>query len=164
MNEVTQKLNNAIVDGKMRLKFRASSIIALLVFVLLFIGITYLVVEHIAHGNFDVLPGIVGMGGFIYVFCIMPRTQRSANYEASTTDGTFNTFRMSYKGKELTMKYTVDADGYFAFTRQGFNKGWIEYADGTEMKNITHYRVTNYVIEWLRSNKLLSTTNTNGQA
>ncbi len=101
-----------------------------------------------------------GFGTFSvgYILAITPYTQNPNNfYIEFPNENSLAGFRLNYKGKQVAVKYAIDNNGKIAFADNNHKLNCISYADGTNMSNLTKYKIINYFTKWLQENNLLST-------
>ena len=146
------------LSGRLKPKFGAKAIIALILMILFFIGMIVALVYGIIIGDFKLIfPGIIGSFAFAYILLISPYTQSSRNYFIEFPDRKkLDGFKLSYKGKPVNVRYRIDDKGKFAWAENLNKLGCLSYADGSKMSNFTKYKVMNYFTRWLHDNDLLS--------
>lgn len=148
-----------LVNGKFRPKFGIGAVFAILFFVLLFIISLVMFVLGLLSFNIRLML-VFGFGMFSvgYLLAISPYTQKTSNfYIEFPNENSLAGFRLSYKGKQVAVKYAVDNDGKIAFADNNHKLECISYADGTNMSNLTKCKIINYFTKWLHENGLLST-------
>ena len=93
----------------------------------------------------------------IYLFLINPYTQNSKDYDITfVNENTLSGFTLFYKEKEVKIDYIIDNAGKITYRKNNSKLECISYADGTNMSNLTKYKIINYFTKWLSENKLLS--------
>ncbi len=157
-NFVGVALGIKLVNGKIRPKYGAGAIIGIAIMSLFFIGFFCAFIYGLINMNleFVVMPAI-GMFGFGYLLLISPYTQKSSNYYIEfQNENSLAGFKLSYKGKLVSIKHKIDNNGKIAFENNSSKLSCISYADGTQMSNLVKYKIINYFTKWLNDNNLLS--------
>lgn len=149
-------LEKAIVNNKMRLGIDIGAVISLMIIWLLFLGITGMIVICVMDGNYDIIPGVISLPAFVFVLLTHPLMQNPGNFEATMPDGTFRTFKMFYKKKEVIVQHECNDEGKFVMVKSGFQLENFSYADGSEIGYVTSFKISNYLEQWLKSNDLIA--------
>ena len=158
-NIVGSTIGIKLVNGKFRPKFGIGAIFAFIFFVLLFIISFAMFILSLLSLNIHLMFAF-GFGTFSvgYILAITPYTQNPNNfYIEFPNENSLAGFRLNYKGKQVAVKYAIDNNGKIAFADNNHKLNCISYADGTNMSNLTKYKIINYFTKWLQENNLLST-------
>ena len=92
-----------------------------------------------------------------YLLLISPYTQNPENYYIEfESESSLNNFKLSYKNKPVTIQYKIDNNGKIAFYDNNNKLSCISYKDGSNMSNLTKYKIMNYFAKWLNDNGLMS--------
>ena len=158
-NIVGSAIGIKLINGKFRPKFGVGAVFALIFFVLLFIISLVMFILGLLSLNINLI-FVFGFGAFSvgYILAITPYTQNPNNfYIEFQNENSLAGFRLSYKGKQVAVKYSVDNNGKIAFADNNHKLNCISYADGTNMSNLTKCKIINYFTKWLNEKNLLST-------
>lgn len=151
-------INIKLVSGNIKPKITIVAFIGIFIFFLLLVaslvGFVYGILK------FDILFILIGLLGFFsigYLLAISPFTQRSKNYYCEfKEENSLVGFKLSYKGKQVSIQYRIDGSGKLAYLDNNSKLNCISYLDGTNMSNFTKYKILNYFTRWLKDNNLVS--------
>lgn len=103
---------------------------------------------------------VVALMGFSwpYLLSISPYVQNAANYhiEVLKNGDRLEELYVSYKGRDVSVRYTLDETGKFVFADNIHKTNCVSYADGSKMPQRARYCVVNYLAYVLKMNELLS--------
>lgn len=129
--------------------------IGILIFILhgVFTGTRELTTEDLDM----VVIGPLGIWAFMYLLRVSPYTQTGKSYRIEfKEEGTFEGIRLFYKEKEVLLDYEVDEVGKFKWKYNGKKTACVCYKDGSKMKRLLKYKITNYYTLWLLEQGFLS--------
>jgi len=146
------------LSGKLKPKFGAKGIISTIICILMFLCAIVALVFGVISEDFDLfIIGVLWLLAMPYVLWINPYLQRSKNYYIDfPNENSLEGFRLFYKGKQVDVKCKIAQDGKIAYANDSSKLRCVSYTDGSHMRNITKYRITNYFTRWLHDNNLLS--------
>lgn len=150
-------LEKALVNGKMRFKPGLGELLSLIFCWGLLIGLIYLLIDCLKDGDYNIFPALLAIPALIYTIPILPLMQNPNNFEATFSDGTFNSFKFYYKGKEVLIDHGCADDGRYTYIYDDPIYHNLRYADGSSMNRFSRDRVHNYLVAWLKYNLLFST-------
>lgn len=158
INIVGIALGIKLVNGKIKLKFDKKKIIGIVIMIIIFIASLIGLIPSILNFNIELifvcLSGICVSG---YLLLISPYTQNPENYYIEfESESSLNNFKLSYKNKLVTIRYKIDNNGKIAFYVNNNKLSCISYKDGSNMSNLTKYKIMNYFAKWLNDNGLMS--------
>lgn len=158
INIVGIALGIKLVNGKIKLKFDKRGIIGIVIMIIIFIASLIGLIPSILNFNIELifvcLSGICVSG---YLLLISPYTQNPENYYIEfESENSLNNFKLSYKNKPVTIRYKIDNNGKIAFYDNNNKLSCISYKDGSNMSNLTKYKIMNYFAKWLNDNGLMS--------
>lgn len=156
---IDNTLGIKLTNGKLKLTYsKTKQIISYIVFgffCLLFLGILILGIINLNPQYIFI--SCISLFCTIFLFLINPYTQNSKNYDITfVNENTLSGFTLFYKEKEVKIDYITDNTGKIAYRKNNSKLECISYADGTNMPNLTKYKIINYFTRWLSENKLLS--------
>lgn len=158
VNIVGIALGIKLVNGKIKLKFDKKGIIDIVIMIIIFIASLIGLIPSILNFNIELifvcLSGICVSG---YLLLISPYTQNPENYYIEfESENSLNNLKLSYKNKLVTIRYKIDNNGKITFYDNNNKLSCISYKDGSNMSNLTKYKIMNYFAKWLNDNGLMS--------
>lgn len=93
-----------------------------------------------------------------YLLSLSPFTQKAANYDIRILkdENGIQGLHVAYKGRDVSVQYTLDKDGKFTFANNTRKTDCVSYADGGKMPQRAKYCIVNYLAYVLEINGLLS--------
>ncbi|WP_143008403.1 hypothetical protein [Pseudobutyrivibrio sp. YE44] len=151
---LSQCLDDALIDGRMKIQRSFDEIIAFVFLLGLAIGMIAVIIICIMDGDYNVAPGVIAAPILLYYASVSALAQNPNNYRAEMPDKTFNTFRLYYKDEEIFIPFECADDGRFKYKTTKNPIDDIAYTDGYKMSARTKQKINSYLTLWLRTNHL----------